>query len=36
MRVGMLKNGKAACKDEVTGEMVQDGGDGMLVVRYGL
>ena len=27
MRVGKLKNGKAACKDEITGEMIKGGGD---------
>ena len=27
VRVGKLKNGKAAGKDEVTGEMIKGGGD---------
>ena len=27
MRVGKLKNGKAAGKDEITGEMIKGGGD---------
>ena len=27
MRVGKLKNGKAAAKDEVTGEIIKGGGD---------
>ena len=27
VRVRKLKNGKAACKDEVTGEMIKGGGD---------
>ena len=27
MRLGKLKNGKAACKDETTGEMVKGGSD---------
>ena len=26
-RVGMLKNGKAASKDEITGEVIKGGGD---------
>ena len=29
-RVGMLKNGKVAAKDDVTGEMVKGGGDMMV------
>ena len=28
MRLGKLKNGKAAGKDESTGEMIKGGGDG--------
>ena len=27
MRVDKLKNGKAAVKDEITGEMIKGGGD---------
>ena len=27
VRVGKLKNGKAACKDEITGEMIKGGGE---------
>ena len=27
MRVGKLKNGKATDKDEITGEIIKDGGD---------
>ena len=27
MRVGKLENGKAAGKDEITGEMIKGGGD---------
>ena len=27
VRVGKLKNGKATGKDEITGEMIKDGGD---------
>ena len=27
VRVGKLKNGKAAAKDEITGEMIKGGGD---------
>ena len=27
VRVGKLKNGKAAGKDEITGEMIKGGGD---------
>ena len=27
MRVGKFKNGKAAGKDEITGEMIKGGGD---------
>ena len=27
LRVGKLKNGKAADKGEITGEMIKDGGD---------
>ena len=27
MRVGKLKNGKAAGNDEITGEMIKGGGD---------
>ena len=27
VRVGKLKNGKAANKDEITGEMIKGGGD---------
>ena len=27
MKVGKLKNGKAAGKDEITGEMIKGGGD---------
>ena len=27
MRVGKLKNGKAADKDEITGQMIKGGGD---------
>ena len=27
VRVGKLKNGKAASKDEITGEMIKGGGD---------
>ena len=30
VRVGKLKNGKAAGKDEVTGEMIKGGGDGAV------
>ena len=29
VRVGKLKNGKAAGKDEVTGEMIKGGGQGV-------
>ena len=31
MRVGKLKNGKAASKDEITGEMIKSGDDGWLI-----
>ena len=35
--MGKLKNGKAAGKDEITGEMIKDGGDKDLeAVKYGL
>ena len=27
VKVGKLKNGKAACKDEITGEMIKGGSD---------
>ena len=30
VRAGMLKNGKAACKDEITGEMIKGGGDRLV------
>ena len=30
MRVGKLKNGKVAGKDEVNGEMIKGGGDRMV------
>ena len=30
MRVGKLKNGKAASGDEITGEMIKGGGDRVL------
>ena len=30
VRVGKLKNGKAADKDEVTGELIKGGGDRVL------
>ena len=30
VRVGKLKNGKAVCKDEITGEMIKGGGDRRL------
>ena len=30
LRMGELKNGKAAVKDEITGEMIKDGGDGVV------
>ena len=30
VRVGKLKNGKATCKDDVTGEMIKGGGDGVV------
>ena len=30
MRVGKFKNGKAAVKDEITGEMIEGGGDRMV------
>ena len=35
VRVGKLKNGKPAGKDEVTGEMIKGGGDRVLVVMNG-
>ena len=30
MRVGKLENGKAAGKDEITGEMIKGGGEGLV------
>ena len=30
MRVGKLKNGKAAGKDQITGEMIKGGGDSVV------
>ena len=37
MRVGKLKNGKVAGKDEITGEVIKCGGDRDLkAVKYGL
>ena len=30
VRVGKLKNGKAAGKNEITGEMIKDGGDRVM------
>ena len=30
VRLGKLKNGKAASKDEITGDMIKNGGDGVV------
>ena len=35
VRVPNLKNGKAAGKDEITGEMIKGGGDRVVVVSGG-
>ena len=35
MEVGKLKNGKAACKEKVTGEMVKSRNCMVVAVHYG-
>ena len=36
MRVGKLKNGKATANDEITGEIIKDGGDRVVDWIWGL
>ena len=36
MRVGKLKNGKAPGSDEIRGEMIKGGGDGVVDWIWGL